>query len=66
VNRNAWNEISGRYVPVDEYYIPKNWRQQSEDNKQASEGQIIEQTEATIGYETALNTAKIWADIYWK
>ena len=25
---HAWNEISGRYVPVEEYYIPKNWRQQ--------------------------------------
>ena len=37
---HAWNEISGRYVPVEEYYIPENWRRQSEDNKQASEGAI--------------------------
>ena len=37
---HAWNEISGRYVPVKEYYIPEVWRKQSEDNKQASEGEL--------------------------
>ena len=51
---HAWNEISGRYVPVEEYYIPKNWRQQSEDNKQASEGQIIAQPEAADAYKATL------------
>ena len=35
---HAWNEISGRYVPVEEFYVPEVWRKQSEDNKQASEG----------------------------
>ena len=35
---HAWNEISGRYIPVQEYYHPEVWRNQSEDNKQASEG----------------------------
>ena len=35
---HAWNEISGRYVPVEDFYIPDVWRKQSEDNKQASEG----------------------------
>ena len=35
---HAWNEISGRYIPVQEYYHPSVWRKQSEDNKQASEG----------------------------
>ncbi len=35
---HAWNEISGRYVPVEEFYMPEIWRKQSEDNKQASEG----------------------------
>ena len=35
---HAWNEISGRYVPVEDYYHPSVWRKQSEDNKQASEG----------------------------
>ena len=33
---HAWNETSGRYVPVEEYYIPDI----SEDNKQASSGAI--------------------------
>tara|TARA_B100000900_G_C20566606_1_gene711401 strand:+ start:75 stop:542 length:468 start_codon:yes stop_codon:yes gene_type:complete len=37
---HAWNEISGRYVPVEDYYIPSVFRKQSEDNKQASEGEI--------------------------
>jgi thymidylate synthase (FAD) len=35
---HAWNEISGRYKPVTEYYVPSNWREQSKDNKQASCG----------------------------
>ena len=47
---HAWNEISGRYVPVEEYYIPENWRRQSEDNKQASEGAIADQEEAEDKY----------------
>lgn len=33
---HAWNELSGRYVPVKDFYKPKVWRQQSPDNKQAS------------------------------
>ena len=37
---HAWNEISGRYVEVEDYYYPEVWRKQSEDNKQASEGQL--------------------------
>ena len=37
---HAWNEISGRYIPVQEYYHPEVWRKQSEDNKQASEGML--------------------------
>jgi thymidylate synthase (FAD) len=37
---HAWNEISGRYVEVEDYYIPDVWRKQSEDNKQASEGKL--------------------------
>ena len=35
---HAWNEISGRYVQVEDYYEPSVWRKQSDDNKQASEG----------------------------
>ena len=37
---HAWNEISGRYVEYDEFYQPEVYRKQSEDNKQASEGQF--------------------------
>ena len=37
---HAWNEISGRYIPVREYYQPDVWRKQSDDNKQASEGEL--------------------------
>ncbi len=43
---HAWNEISGRYVPVENFYKPNNWRAQSENNKQASEGSIENQNEA--------------------
>ena len=55
---HAWNEISGRYIPVEEYYIPKNWRQQSEDNKQASAGEIEQQEEAANTYQAALKVGK--------
>ena len=59
---HAWNEISGRYVPVEEYYIPEVWRQQSEDNKQASEGAIADQEEAEDKYKTALTLIKHYYD----
>jgi len=39
---HAWNEISGRYVPVEDFYYPSVWRKQSDDNKQASEGVLDE------------------------
>ncbi len=43
-NNLAWNEISGRYKPVEEYYRPTEWRAQSSDNKQCSEGFVDKQT----------------------
>ena len=55
---HAWNEISGRYVPVEEYYIPENWRQQSEDSKQASVGAIAQQEEANECYTKALQIGR--------
>jgi thymidylate synthase (FAD) len=55
---HAWNEISGRYVPVEEYYIPKNWRQQSEDSKQASVGAIAQQEEAAECYAKAIQIGR--------
>ena len=55
---HAWNEISGRYIPVQEYYYPDVWRKQSDDNKQASEGELDnEQNSRAIHYyNTALTT----------
>jgi thymidylate synthase (FAD) len=47
---HAWNEISGRYKPVNEYYFPEVWRAQSTDNKQASAGPLGEiKQEIAIG-----------------
>ena len=59
---HAWNEISGRYVPVEEYYTPEVWRRQSEDNKQASEGAISDQEKAKDKYKTALALIKHYYD----
>ena len=50
---HAWNEISGRYVPYDEFYEPTEFRKQSEDNKQASDGLVEDQVSATIKWRTA-------------
>jgi len=51
---HAWNEISGRYVPVKEFYIPSYWRKQSENNKQASEGSIQDQQKAIEVFKSAM------------
>lgn len=53
---HAWNELSGRYVPVSDFYKPENWRKQSEDNKQASEGSIKDQLTANEIFDNAMNT----------
>jgi thymidylate synthase (FAD) len=55
---HAWNEISGRYVPVSDFYIPSNWRKQSEDNKQASEGSIEDQQKANEVFSKAMEDMK--------
>ena len=41
---------SGRYTPFaeDEFYVPDIWRLQSSDNKQASEGQVDDATNAEL------------------
>ena len=49
---HAWNEISGRYVPYDEFYEPTEFRKQSEDNKQASDGLIEKQKQAYQMWKT--------------
>ncbi|HRE42237.1 MAG TPA: FAD-dependent thymidylate synthase [Ignavibacteria bacterium] len=53
---HAWNEISGRYVPVTDYYSPSNWRRQSDNNKQASEGSIEEQGDADKIFNDAMKS----------
>ena len=43
----GWNEKSFRYVSIDnsnEFYIPKTFRQQSANNKQATEGMLDEES----------------------
>ena len=50
---HAWNEISGRYVPYDEFYEPTEFRKQSEDNKQASDGLVEDQIKATMMWKEA-------------
>jgi len=41
-----WNEISGRYTQYkSEFYIPKEFRKQSKDNKQASTNEIFKNIE---------------------
>jgi len=51
---HAWNEISGRYVPITDFYVPEKWRKQSTDNKQASDGFIENQSEAHQDFKTAM------------
>ena len=55
---HAWNEISGRYVEVEDFYTPDIFRKQSEDNKQATEGAIEEQMHAQTLWGVAMFNAK--------
>ena len=52
---HAWNEISGRYVPVEDYYYPPYFRKQSDDNKQGSEGDIEDQKQGYFLWEKGLH-----------
>ena len=54
VKDHAWNEISGRYVEVKDFYTPKIFRKQSEDNKQASEGEVDQPDRALKSWENAM------------
>ena len=61
---HAWNEIIGRYIPVQEYYHPSVWRKQSEDNKQASEGVLddLQQKSMTQFYNDYMNQVEMTYD----
>ena len=58
---HAWNEISGRYVPVEEFYVPEVWRKQSEDNKQASDGVLddLQQKRMSMTYQVFMNNVEM-------
>ena len=58
---HAWNEISGRYIPVQEYYYPEVWRKQSDDNKQAPEGELddLQQKRMALVYKTFMNQVEM-------
>ena len=58
---HAWNEISGRYVEVEDFYYPDVWRKQSEDNKQASEGELddLQQKRMSLVYKTYMNQVEM-------
>jgi len=58
IKDHAWNEISGRYVPVEDYYNPTVFRAQSDDNKQASEGEAENQSACKHHWDMAMFHAK--------
>jgi thymidylate synthase (FAD) len=52
----SWNEISGRYVKFEpSFYLPDNWREQHESNKQGSKGSIDNQDAASAVYSACLD-----------
>ena len=61
---HAWNEISGRYVEVEDYYYPEVWRKQSEDNKQASAGVLddLQQKRMTSFYNEYMRQVEMTYD----
>lgn len=42
---SPWNEISGRYKKVEDFYKPSVWREQSKTSKQGSAGPLPEETQ---------------------
>lgn len=52
VRHRTWNmnAQSGRYTPFeeDDFYVPSAWRKQSRSNKQASEGELAAEQNATL------------------
>jgi thymidylate synthase (FAD) len=57
---HAWNEISGRYVEVEEYYVPDVYRAQSSDNKQASDGVVQDQENCKKTWEEAIFHSQVF------
>jgi len=66
VKDHAWNEISGRYKPVVDYYYPAVWRKQSADSKQASDGIVASDVNSEIDQlfrQHMDNTIKLYEDL---
>ena len=53
---HGWNEISGRYIELKDYYVPIEWRKQSENKKQGSEGLLENQEDIHIQFIDTMNT----------
>jgi thymidylate synthase (FAD) len=53
---HGWNEISGRYVAMHEYYFPDHWRKQSENKKQGSDGLVNDQCYIKEKYTSFIKT----------
>lgn len=51
---HAWNEISGRYVVMEDVYVPTSWRKQSKSSKQGSEGELEDQEEISKIYQETI------------
>jgi len=52
----SWNEVSGRYVEFNaDFYLPTNWREQHESNKQGSKGSIADQEKAGLTYVDSMH-----------
>jgi thymidylate synthase (FAD) len=58
----SYNFISGRYVPFDEteVYVPTEWRLQSKDNKQGSDGVLVEE----VGEEYCRRVGALYLDCF--
>lgn len=52
---HGWNEISGRYIELKDYYIPDVWRKQSINKKQGSDGLLQNQESIQNIFTDAMN-----------
>lgn len=52
---HGWNEISGRYVEMQDVYIPEEWRAQSKSSKQGSEGVLDNSDEMAAEYKELMD-----------
>ena len=57
VKDHAWNEISGRYIEYEDFYIPDIFRKQSKDSKQASYGKSNHQKACKDRFKCGIDDA---------